>query len=99
MKKNKILILIPFVFTILFIIFSIIAFKSGEDKIVSTGFLFGVLTMPTSIIFNQLIDIIMNHKVPIVIQYTFMGLAGLFNILIIEGLYLLFKRKDNRKRN
>lgn len=94
LTKAKILILVPVTFITIFALVSIIAANLGDDAIISIGFLFGFLTMPTSYLIDGIFYKFMNENVPMYIQFISIGISGLINIGIIEGLYVFFTREN-----
>jgi len=92
-NEKAILIAIPTLFIISYSIACLYAFCKGGDTAISIGFLFGLLTMPTSIAINLIVYKISQGNAPFYVQYICIAVAGLINIGIIECLYIYSKRK------
>jgi hypothetical protein len=92
-NKKTILIAIPVLFVISYTIACLFAICKGGDIAISIGFLFGFLTMPTSIAINLIAYKLSHGNASLFVQYILIAVAGLINIGIIEGLYIYSKRK------
>ncbi len=98
MKKarKRIYIAIPCAFLFAFIVSILLSVRHNEDSFIGIGFVFGLITMPTSLWLNILADHVMKHEVPIWMQYFLIAVAGLINIGLIEIAHnFLFAKRTN----
>jgi len=90
---KKVYIVVPIAFICVFNCAILVSLNVGSDSMISTGFLFGTITFPTSYLLNVIVDKILDNNVPLSLQYLLIGVAGVTNIVILELIHFLLDRR------
>lgn len=98
-KLIKPFILLPLIFSLVFIIFLFVSLGRGEEGLMGMGFIFAFISLPTSMLISSISFTLYKGDVPFFIQLAETYISGLLNCftlgLIINLLIRFFKKMYN----